>query len=320
MTSVSRHHNRHVVGRSAIVVTLISPVLVSLYSIGEDGELQQWGGSVCRQSGSCAAFGLLNSRAMDFQDVPDTTANPSLPLPSRRPRRKLTIFTQDVFLKVSQALPTFRGEWICQRRCPGSRRIARSTNSARSAHVSEVSLDKENPAAADRSPDAEHRVFRKEMRNCLDQYVRTFHPAIALGLRAEQNRRPHEPGNRSGFIGISLPTVGDESIAANNSRFNCSRRCLLRDARRTKSASRRSPSVSTQQSFTVYGRQRKEVITYVGETRSRRNLQVIEWSLFFFFFFFFLRARTTTSCSTAFPAHNTSRRAWRRSRPTTSRD
>ena len=130
-------------------------------SIDENREFQSLAVASADNPAVVAAVGLLKAMAMDFQNV----------YQEFQPRihrflcrlvgpEEADDLTQDVFLKVSQALPTFRGEstlstWVY--------RIA--TNSAldklrSSARVSEVSLDGENLVATDRSPDADQRVFR----------------------------------------------------------------------------------------------------------------------------------------------------------------
>ena len=80
--------------------------------------------------------------------------------------------TQETFTKISQALPQFREDsslstWIY--------RIA--TNAAydrlrtRSSHGDhDVPID-EHPAAEDKEPAADHRLARREMNRCIDDYI-----------------------------------------------------------------------------------------------------------------------------------------------------
>lgn len=86
--------------------------------------------------------------------------------------RDVEDLTQEVFTKVSQALPQFRGEsslstWIY--------RIA--TNAAydrlrarASQHESDVPLNAETPIA-DQSPGVEQKLVRRQMNDCIDDYV-----------------------------------------------------------------------------------------------------------------------------------------------------
>ena len=194
-----------------------------------------------------AAFGLLNSMAMDFQDV----------YQEFQPRihrflcrlvgpEEADDLTQDVFLKVSQALSTFRGEstlstWVY--------RIA--TNSAldklrSSARVSEVSLDGENLAATDRSPDAEHRVFRKEMRDCLDQHIETLPPTYRSVFVLSEIEGLTNP-EIAQSLGISLQTVKIRLHRARQRlQIQLRHRCQFsRDARNELICEPKSPPVST---------------------------------------------------------------------------
>ena len=149
----------------------------------------------------------------------------------------------------SQALSTFRGEstlstWVY--------RIA--TNSAldklrsrSSAHVSEVSLDKENPAAVtDWSPDAEHRVFRKEMRDCLDQYIETLQPSYRSVFVLSEIEGLTNP-EIAQALGISLQTVKIRLHRARQRlQIQLRHRChFSRDARNELICEPKSPPVST---------------------------------------------------------------------------
>jgi RNA polymerase sigma-70 factor (ECF subfamily) len=196
-----------------------------------------------------AAFGLLDSIAMDFQDV----------YQEFQPRihrflcrlvgpEEADDLAQDVFLKVSEALSTFRGEstlstWVY--------RIA--TNSAldklrsrSSAHVSEVSLDTENPAAIDRSPDAEHLVFRMEMRDCLDQYIETLQPSYRSVFVLSEIEGLTNP-EIAQALGISLQTVKIRLHRARQRlQIQLRHRChFSRDARNELICEPKSPAVST---------------------------------------------------------------------------
>jgi RNA polymerase sigma-70 factor (ECF subfamily) len=196
-----------------------------------------------------AAFGLLDSIVVDFQDV----------YQEFQPRihrflcrlvgpEEADDLAQDVFLKVSEALSTFRGEstlstWVY--------RIA--TNSAldklrsrSSAHVSEVPLDAENPAAIDRSPDAERLVFRMEMRDCLDQYIETLQPSYRSVFVLSEIEGLTNP-EIAQALGISLQTVKIRLHRARQRlQIQLRHRChFSRDARNELICEPKSPAVST---------------------------------------------------------------------------
>ena len=115
--------------------------------------------------------------------------------------------TQDVFVKISQALPAFRNEstlstWVY--------RIATNTAldrlRSRSSHASEVPLDTDNGTATDRSQDAEHRVFQREMRDCLNQYIDTLKPSYRSVFVLSEIEGLTNP-EIADALGISLQTV-----------------------------------------------------------------------------------------------------------------
>ena len=184
---------------------------------------------------------------MDFQDVYDEF--------QPRIRRFLSRLvgpdeaedlTQDVFLKVSQALPEFRGDstvstWVY--------RIA--TNSAldrlrslSSHHLSEVPLDREN-RPTDRSPDAEHRVFRKEMRDCLDQYIDKLPPIYRSVFILSEYEDLTNP-EITDALGISLHAVKTRLHRARQRlQIELRSRChFSRDARNELVCEPKSPPVS----------------------------------------------------------------------------
>jgi RNA polymerase sigma-70 factor (ECF subfamily) len=155
--------------------------------------------------------------------------------------------TQDVFVKISQALPAFRNEstlstWVY--------RIATNTAldrlRSRSAHASEVPLDTDNGTAIDRSPDAEHRVFRREMRDCLDQYIDTLQPSYRSVFVLSEIEGLTNP-EIAEALGISLQTVKIRLHRARQRlQIQLRHRChFFRDARNELVCEPKAPPVST---------------------------------------------------------------------------
>ncbi len=140
---------------------------------------------------------------------------------------------QDVFAKVSQALPEFRGDstvstWIYRIATNSAVDRLRSLSARR---LSEVPLDGEN-RATDGSPDAEHRVFRKEMRHCLDQYIDKLPASYRSVFILSEDEGLTNP-EIADALGISLHTVKIRLHRARlRLRLELERRCRFsRDAR-----------------------------------------------------------------------------------------
>jgi RNA polymerase sigma-70 factor (ECF subfamily) len=154
---------------------------------------------------------------------------------------------QDVFAKVSQALPGFRGSssvstWIYRIATNSAVDRLRSLSAQRRA---EVPLESESPAT-DPLPDAEHGLFRKEMRACLDQHIAKLgasYRAVFI-LSEEQGLTNPEIADA---LGISLPTVKIRLHRARRRlQLDLSRRCYFsRDARNALVCHPKSPPVST---------------------------------------------------------------------------
>lgn len=115
--------------------------------------------------------------------------------------------TQEVFIKISEALPGFRGEcalstWVF--------RIARnvgidSWRGLSSRRGREARLDAHDPAI-EPGPDAEQRLARREMAHCVRQYV----DALPQGYRSVIVLREDEGLTNSEIaaaLGISVDTV-----------------------------------------------------------------------------------------------------------------
>lgn len=140
---------------------------------------------------------------------------------------------QEVFAKVSQALPEFRGDsmvstWIYRIATNSAVDRLRSLSARR---VSEVPLDGEN-RAREGSPDAEHRVFRKEMRDCLDQYIDKLPASYRSVFILSEDEGLTNP-EIADALGISLHTVKIRLHRARlRLRLELERRCRFsRDAR-----------------------------------------------------------------------------------------
>ena len=140
---------------------------------------------------------------------------------------------KDVFAKAIQALPEFRGDstvstWI--HRIATNRAVDR-LRSLSAQRLSEVPLDGEN-RATDGSPDAEHRVFRKEMRDCLDQYIDKPPASYRSVFILSEDEGLTNP-EIADALGISLHTVKIRLHRARlRLRLELERRCRFsRDAR-----------------------------------------------------------------------------------------
>lgn len=115
--------------------------------------------------------------------------------------------TQEVFVKVSQALPQFRGEsslstWIY--------RIATNAGfdrlrSPSFRHVCDVPLVNEVPVE-DRSPGVEQTLVRQEMNDCIDEYVARLPASYrsVIVLREHEGLTNQEIADT---LGVSLDTV-----------------------------------------------------------------------------------------------------------------
>jgi RNA polymerase sigma-70 factor, ECF subfamily len=154
---------------------------------------------------------------------------------------------QDVFAKVSQALPEFRGDstvstWIYRIATNSAVDRLRSLSAQR---LSEVPLDGEN-RATDGSPDAEHRVFQKEMRDCLDQYIDRLPASYRSVFVLSEDEGLTNP-EIADALGISLHTVKIRlHRACLRLRLELERRCRFsRDARNQLVCEPNKPPVSS---------------------------------------------------------------------------
>jgi RNA polymerase sigma-70 factor (ECF subfamily) len=114
--------------------------------------------------------------------------------------------TQEVFLKISQALPEFRGgstlaTWVYRIASHSAIDRLRSRSSRRS----EVPLTGEDPVTQ-RSLDAEHLLFRKEMRECLDQFIDKLPPTYRSAFVLSEYEELSNP-QIAAALGISLDAV-----------------------------------------------------------------------------------------------------------------
>ncbi len=114
---------------------------------------------------------------------------------------------QEVFAKVSQALPQFKGNsslstWIYRIATNAAYDRLRS-RSARSP--AEVSIDRVAPVE-DRSPGVEQKLVRREMRDCIEQYI----DRLPASYRAVVILSEHEGLTNQEIadaLGVSLDTV-----------------------------------------------------------------------------------------------------------------
>ena len=154
---------------------------------------------------------------------------------------------QDVFVKVSQALPEFRNEstlstWIY--RIATNRALDRVRGlSAR--RPSDRPLEDAN-RATDGSPDAERGVFRREMRDCLDHLIGKLpasHRTVFLLSEEEGLTNPEI----ADALGVSLHTVKIRLHRARlRLRLELGRRChFSRDARNELLCEPKRPPVSS---------------------------------------------------------------------------
>jgi RNA polymerase sigma-70 factor, ECF subfamily len=88
--------------------------------------------------------------------------------------------TQEVLIKVSEALPNFRGEsqlstWIYRiatnaaldrLRSPFYKRVVQTCSAS-----SESEIDNHNSESEEKAPSVEHQVFRKEMNECIQGFI-----------------------------------------------------------------------------------------------------------------------------------------------------
>ena len=115
--------------------------------------------------------------------------------------------TQEVFLKISQALPEFRGDstlstWVY--RIASNSALDRLRGRA-SRRFLEVPLTSEQ-RLADALPGAEHRVFRQEMRQCLDRFIEKLPPNYRSVFVLSEYEELSNP-EIAAALGISLDAV-----------------------------------------------------------------------------------------------------------------
>jgi RNA polymerase sigma-70 factor (ECF subfamily) len=128
--------------------------------------------------------------------------------------------TQEVFVKVSRALHTFRGEsklstWLYRiatnaardrLRSPSFQRIVQEGLSNASAENLETELEDGNAWTGEKAPLTEQQVFRKEMNECIQEYIaklpKNYRTVLVLsefeGLKNEEIAE---------VVGASLNTV-----------------------------------------------------------------------------------------------------------------
>lgn len=149
-----------------------------------------------------------DARRWNFQDVYDEFQPRIHRFLSRLlGTRDVEDLTQEAFIKISQALPEFRGEctlstWVY--------RIARNVAVDRwrdlsGQRESEARLRSQLPAIAS-SPDVEQQLVRREMADCIGQYVDRLPASYrsVVILREEEGLTNREIAE---ILGISLNTV-----------------------------------------------------------------------------------------------------------------
>jgi RNA polymerase sigma-70 factor (ECF subfamily) len=155
-----------------------------------------------------AASSLLKSHSMTFDDV----YSEFQPKIGRFLCRlvgpdEADDLAQEVFLKISQALPDFRGDstlatWVYRIASNSALDKLRSRSSRR---FSDVPLTSET-RATDRPPDGERLVFRKEMRECLDQFISKLPPNYRSAFVLSEYEELTNP-EIAAALGISLDAV-----------------------------------------------------------------------------------------------------------------
>ena len=128
--------------------------------------------------------------------------------------------TQEVFVKVSQALKTFRGEselstWIYRiatnaaldrLRSPSFQRTVQDYPSNPFIAEGESELDDRNAWTGEKAPLVEGQVFRKEMNDCIQDFINSLPEAYrtALVLSEFEGFRNNEIAE---ILGVTLDTV-----------------------------------------------------------------------------------------------------------------
>jgi RNA polymerase sigma-70 factor, ECF subfamily len=149
-----------------------------------------------------------DSRRLDFQSIYEELRPKIYRYLSRLAgRSEAEDLTQEVFAKVSQALPQFRGDskvstWVY--------RIATNTafdrlRSSSFQHVDDVPFQDEKPAT-ERPPGIEEELVRKEMNDCIRQYIERLpmsYRSVVI-LSEEEGLTNQEIAEA---LGISLDTV-----------------------------------------------------------------------------------------------------------------
>lgn len=128
--------------------------------------------------------------------------------------------TQEVFIKLSQALDTFRGEaklstWIYRiatnaaldrLRSPGFRDRERSRTKEQQAPAGEVEVADRDPLTGEPVPMVESQVYRKEMNECLQDYIRQL-PGMYRSVLLLSHMENLSNQEIADVLGITLDTV-----------------------------------------------------------------------------------------------------------------
>lgn len=128
--------------------------------------------------------------------------------------------TQEVFVRVSQALPTFRGEselstWIYRiatnaaldrLRSPSFRKTVQNLPAEAASPDGEIEFDDRNTWTGEKTPLVEQQVYRKEMNDCIQDFINRLPEAYraVLVLSEYEGLRDSAIGE---ILGVAVGTV-----------------------------------------------------------------------------------------------------------------
>jgi RNA polymerase sigma-70 factor (ECF subfamily) len=123
--------------------------------------------------------------------------------------------TQEVLIKVNAALPDFRGEsqlstWIYRIATNAARDKLRNPSYRRTVHncwaLEDADLDDQNVLTGEKPPLMEHQVFRSEMNECIQGFIRNLPENYRLVVLLSEFEGLND-GEIAGILGVSTGTV-----------------------------------------------------------------------------------------------------------------